>query len=44
VQSEAAITYDNGVAGIGAAAVSYDDITMLGEDIDDFAFAFVAPL
>jgi hypothetical protein len=32
------------VAGVGAAAVSYNDIAMLGEDIDNLAFAFVAPL
>jgi hypothetical protein len=32
------------MASIGSAAVSYDDIAMLGEDIDDLPFAFVTPL
>ncbi len=44
MQSEPAVVYDNGVAGIGAAPVSYYDIAVLGENIDEFAFAFVAPL
>jgi len=44
LQSEPVVTYDNGVAGICPAAVSYDDIALLCEDIDNLAFAFVAPL
>jgi hypothetical protein len=32
------------VAGICPAAISYNDVAVLGEDIDHFAFAFVAPL
>ena len=35
---------ENGVAGVVAAGVTDDDIRLLGEHINDFAFAFVAPL
>src|SRR5262249_11356165 len=34
----------DGVAGVGAAAVADDDIGLLGQKIDDFALAFIAPL
>ena len=44
MQRELRIADDDRVARVGAAAVPYDDVAMLGEDIDDFAFAFVAPL
>jgi hypothetical protein len=44
VQGKPAVTYDDRVAGIGTAAVSNNDITLLGKDIDNFAFAFVTPL
>jgi hypothetical protein len=32
------------VAGIGAALIAHHEISALGQDVDDFAFAFVAPL
>src|SRR5690606_37668112 len=35
---------DDGVPGVVAALGSYDDVGLLGEEIDDLAFAFVAPL
>ena len=35
---------DDGVTGVVAAGVADDDFRRLGEDVDDFAFAFVAPL
>ena len=34
----------NRVAGVVAAGVADDDIRLLGEHVNDFAFAFVAPL
>ena len=34
----------NGVAGVGAAAVADDDLGLLGEEINDLALAFIAPL
>ncbi len=30
--------------GVGATAIANDDVGLFGEEIDDFAFAFVAPL
>jgi hypothetical protein len=38
------ITDDQGMAGIVAALVAHDDVGVLGEDIDDLALPFVAPL
>jgi hypothetical protein len=35
---------DDGVAGVVAALAADDDIGGLGEVVNDFAFAFVAPL
>ena len=35
---------DDGVAGVGAALIADDDLVVLGEDVDEFAFGFVAPL
>jgi hypothetical protein len=32
------------VPGVGATAVSHNDIALLGKDIDNLAFAFVTPL
>jgi hypothetical protein len=32
------------VAGIGTSIVSDDDVAMLGKDINNLAFALVAPL
>src|SRR3954469_9701035 len=34
----------DGVAGIGAALVAHHQIGTLGQDVDDFALAFVTPL
>jgi hypothetical protein len=34
----------NRVPGIGPATVSHHDIRLLGEEIDDLAFAFIPPL
>src|SRR5437764_13868937 len=34
----------NGVAGSRAAPIAHDDVGILGEKIDDLAFAFVSPL
>ena len=33
-----------GVAGVVAALETHDDVGLLGEPVDDLAFAFVAPL
>ena len=35
---------DDGVAGVVAAGVARDDVEFFAEDVNDFAFAFVAPL
>ena len=35
---------ENGMAGVVTAGVTDDDIRLLGEHVNDFAFAFVAPL
>ena len=35
---------EDGVAGVVAALSADDDIRPLGQHIDDFAFAFIAPL
>ena len=35
---------ENGVAGVVAAGVADDDVRLLREHVNDFAFAFVAPL
>ena len=32
------------MAGVVAAGVTDDDLRLLGEHVNDFAFAFVAPL
>jgi hypothetical protein len=32
------------MACVGTATVSHNDITLFGENIDNLAFAFVAPL
>src|SRR5262249_49281491 len=34
----------NGVAGVIAALGAYDDVRVFGEDVNNFAFSFVAPL
>ena len=35
---------DDGMAGIGAPLVPHNQIGILGKDVDDLPFAFVAPL
>ena len=35
---------EDGVAGVVAAGVADDDVRLLGQHVNDFAFAFVAPL
>ena len=35
---------DDGVAGVGASVEANDDVMLVGEEIDDFAFGLVAPL
>jgi len=35
---------ENRVAGVIAALRADDDIRLLGEHVNDFAFAFIAPL
>ena len=44
VQCEPVVAHDNGVAGVGAAAVSDNDIAVLGENVNNLAFALIAPL
>ncbi len=35
---------NDGVAGVVSALAADDDVRLAGEDVDDFAFAFIAPL
>ena len=35
---------NDGVAGVIPALAAYDDFSSFGKEIDDFAFAFIAPL
>jgi hypothetical protein len=35
---------DDGVACIAAACGTHDDVGIFGEEIDDLAFSFIAPL
>ncbi len=35
---------DDGVAGVVSALGTHDDVGVFCEEIDDFAFAFIAPL
>ena len=44
VEDEFFAVDDDGMAGVMAAGVAGHDMVALGEDVDDFAFAFVAPL
>ena len=44
VQDKFSAVDDDGVAGVVAASVAGDDLVALGQDIDDLAFAFIAPL
>jgi hypothetical protein len=44
MQSEFGITDDNGVAGVGPAGIADDDISLFGENVNDFTLTFIAPL
>ena len=44
VQHVFCATHDDGVSSVVAALTAYDDLSVVGEEIDDFSFAFVAPL
>jgi hypothetical protein len=44
MQRKPAVAHDDGVSCVCAAAVPYHDIAVLGKDIDNFAFALIAPL
>src|SRR2546427_10564779 len=44
MQHEGSITYLHRVTGIVAALIANDDVKALGQQIDDLAFAFIAPL
>ena len=35
---------NDGVTGVIAALAADDDVRLAGQDVDDFAFAFIAPL
>ena len=35
---------NDGVAGVVAALAADDDVRLRGQDVDDFAFPFIAPL
>jgi hypothetical protein len=44
MQSEPGVADNNRMAGVGPAAVSDNNIAVLGEDIDNLPFTFVTPL
>ena len=44
LENEFLLADEDGVAGVVAALIARDDIETLGEQIDDFAFALIAPL
>ncbi len=44
LQDELLAVDDDGVAGVVAAGVTGDDGELFGEDVDDLALAFIAPL
>ena len=44
VKDERLIANLNRVSGIMAALIANDDLKFLGKQIDDLAFAFIAPL
>jgi hypothetical protein len=44
VQREFVISHDYGMACVGAAIVSNDNVAVLGKDIDNLTLAFIAPL
>jgi len=44
LQDELLAADDDGVAGVMTASVAGDDVELFAEDVDDLAFAFVAPL
>jgi hypothetical protein len=44
MQNRFDIIYDQRVARVGAALIAHHEVRMCGENVDDFTFAFVAPL
>ena len=44
MQNEFFTAVNDGVAGVVAALTADDDVGVLGKNVDDFAFAFIAPL
>jgi hypothetical protein len=44
MESEFFVADDNGMAGVGAAAIADHNIIFFGKDINNFTFAFIAPL
>jgi hypothetical protein len=44
VQGELGIPDNDGVSGVGAAAVTDDDICVLGQNVNHFSLALVTPL
>jgi hypothetical protein len=44
VKHERFIANLDGMSGVVAALVSHHDVKTLGEQVDDLAFAFIAPL
>ena len=44
LEYELPFTYEDGVAGVVSALVTSDRLEFFGEQVDDFTFAFIAPL
>jgi hypothetical protein len=44
VQHERLIANLHGVSSVVTALIARDDVEMFGQEIDDLAFAFIAPL
>jgi hypothetical protein len=44
VQGKLGVAYDNGMSGVGPAAVAHNDVAFLSKDIYNFAFSLVTPL
>ena len=38
------LTDDHGVTGVRSTLVAHDDVVLRGEEVDQFALSFVAPL
>ena len=44
MKNKRAFVRNNGMAGVGSPLEANDDIGILGQEINDLAFAFIAPL